>query len=142
MLDYTRFGFWGKCLKLNEVLSNYFGLFLRFYERRNKYRYLLRKKEDSKNKMHSEVSTCAIPKFDGYDYLRNVLQNKEKQNLQPLDIVFEPTKNIGKPIRCYFATEIYLAFSTYYTRGKTTYRTYTAAKLCPYCQNLFLKTEE
>ena len=83
MLDYTQFGFWGKCLKLNEVLSNHFGLFLRFYERRNKYRYLLRKKVDSKNKMHSEVSTCAISKFDGYEYLRNALQNREKKIYSP-----------------------------------------------------------
>ena len=46
VLDYTQFGFWEKCLKLNEVLSDHFGLFLRFYERRNKYRYLLRKRVD------------------------------------------------------------------------------------------------
>ena len=27
MLDYTQFGFWEKYLKLNEVLSDHFGLF-------------------------------------------------------------------------------------------------------------------
>ena len=46
MLDYTVFGFWEKCLLLNDILSTHFGLFLRFYERRNKYRYQLRKKKD------------------------------------------------------------------------------------------------
>ena len=76
MLHYTQFGFWEKCLKLNEVLADHFGLFLRFYERRNKYRYLLRKFVDSKNKMHSEVSSCAIPQFDGYEYLRNLLKTQ------------------------------------------------------------------
>ena len=50
MLHYKQFGFWEKCLKLNEVLSDHFGLFLRFYERRNEYRYLLRKRVDSKKK--------------------------------------------------------------------------------------------
>ena len=91
--------------------------------------------------MHSEVSTCAIPKFDGYEYLRNLLQNKEKQNLQPLGIVYEPTKNVGEPIRCYFAPEIYLAFSTYYTRGKKRIELILPLN-CPYCQNFFLKIEK
>ena len=89
MLDYTQFGFWEKCLKLNKVLADHFGLFLRFYERRNIYRYLLRKMVDSKNKMHSEVSSCTIPQFDGYEYLRHVLKTQEKKNLRPIDIVFE-----------------------------------------------------
>ena len=78
MLDYTQFGFWEKCLKLNEVLADHFSLFLRFYERRNKCRYLLCKLVNSKNKMHSEVSSCAIPQSDGYEYLRNLLKTQEK----------------------------------------------------------------
>ena len=89
MLDYTQFGFWEKCLKLNKFLADHFGLFLRFYERRNIYRYLLRKMVDSKNKMHSEVSSCTIPQFDGYEYLRHVLKTQEKKNLRSIDIVYE-----------------------------------------------------
>ena len=139
MLDYTQFGFWEKCLKLNKVLSDHFGLFLRFYERRNKYRYLLCKRVALKSKLHSEVSTCAISKFDGYEYLRNELQNQEKKDLHSLDIVYEPTKNVGEPIRCFFAPKIYLAFSTYHSRGDRMIRTNTAAKRCPYYQNFFLE---
>ena len=141
MLDYTVFGFWEKCLALNDVLSTHFGLFLRFYERRNKYRYLLRKKIDSKNKLHSEVLTCAIPMFNGYEYLRNDLQNYEKKNLQPLDIVYEPSKNVGQPIQCYFAPKIYMAFSTYFSCGNKMIRSH-AVKQCPYCQNFFRKSGE
>ena len=69
-------------------------------------------------------------------------KTKEKKNLRPLDIVYEPTKNVSEPIRCYFAPKIYLPFSSYYTWGEKTNRTHTAAKQCPYCQNFFLKTEE
>ena len=39
MLDYTVFGYLDKCLLLNDVLARHFGCFLRFYERRNKFRY-------------------------------------------------------------------------------------------------------
>ena len=35
-LDHTLFGYFERCQKINEVLSE-FGYFLRFYERRNKF---------------------------------------------------------------------------------------------------------
>ena len=41
MLDHSIFGFFERCQVINEVLSEY-GFFLRFYERRNKFRYQLR----------------------------------------------------------------------------------------------------
>ena len=37
MLDYTQFGFFDRCMKLNDILAKEFGRFLRFYERRNKF---------------------------------------------------------------------------------------------------------
>ena len=49
MLDYTLFGHMDKCILLNDILARHFWCFLRFYERRNKYRYQLRKKLQSKN---------------------------------------------------------------------------------------------
>ena len=44
MLDYTQFGFLDRCMKFSDVLAANFGYFLRFYERRNKFRYQLRQK--------------------------------------------------------------------------------------------------
>ena len=41
------------------------GFFLRFFERRNQYRYLLKKKTQGKNQMLRELSTCAIRKLNG-----------------------------------------------------------------------------
>ena len=41
------------------------GFFLRFFERRNQYRYLLKKKMQDKNQMLRELSTCAIRKLNG-----------------------------------------------------------------------------
>ena len=70
MLDYTVFGYLDKCLLLNNVLARNFGCFLRFYERRKKYRYKLRKKLKSKNEIQSEISSCALQKFNGYGFLR------------------------------------------------------------------------
>ena len=92
------------------------GFFLRFYERRNKFRYQLRQKLKSKNEMRAELSACVIQKFNGYDLLRTEMNRNEKKNLVPLDIVYEPTLDKSKPIYCYFAPKICLAFQTCYDR--------------------------
>ena len=95
---------------MNEVLAK-FGYFLRFHERRNKFRYQLRQKLKSKNEMRAELSACVIQKFNGYDLLRPNLKYLEKKNLIPIDIVYEPTLNSDKPVERFFADEIYLVFT-------------------------------
>ena len=87
MLIHTIFGYFAQCQIINELLAN-FGIFLRFYERRNKFRYQLRQKLQSKNEMKTKLSACLIQKFNGYDLLRNELQNCEKKDLVPIDIVY------------------------------------------------------
>lgn len=74
MLDHSVFGFLEKCQTINEVLSEY-NYFLRFYDRRNKYRYRLRQKLKTKNEMIRELSACVIQTFNGYEILRNHLNN-------------------------------------------------------------------
>ena len=96
MLDHTVFGFFG-CSIMNEVLAK-FGYFLRFYERRKKFRYQLRQKLKTKNEMRAELSACVIQKFNGYDLLRANLKYSEKKDLLLIDIVYEPTLNTEKPI--------------------------------------------
>ena len=103
MLDYTQFGFFDRCMKLNDLPAKEFGCFLRFYEHRNKFRYQLRQKLKSKNEMKAELSSCVIQKFSGYDLLRAELALEERKNLVSIDIVYEPTQDKTKPIYCYFA---------------------------------------
>ena len=78
MLDYTQFGFFDRCMKLNELLAREFGCFLRFYERRNKFRYQLRQKLKTKNEVKAELSSCVLQKFNGYDLLRVELALDER----------------------------------------------------------------
>ena len=86
-LDHSIFGYFDRCHLVNNVLSEH-GFFLRFYERRNKFRYQLRQKLKSKNEMKRELSACIIQKFNGYDLLRNHLQHFERQDFLPIDIVY------------------------------------------------------
>lgn len=103
MLDHSIFGFLNQCQKINDVQSEH-GYFLIFYERRNKFRYHVRKKLKEKNEVRKELSACVIQKFNGYELLRNHLNSDEKQNYTLIDIVYEPTLGDEKPIDCFFCT--------------------------------------
>ena len=48
-LDRTIFGFFDRCMILNEILSNY-NFFVTFFERRDKFRFLIKKKVVGKMK--------------------------------------------------------------------------------------------
>ena len=101
MLDYTFFGYFDRCRQINDILSkeNYF---LGFYERRNKFRFQLKKKLHNKNQMRRELSSCAIQKSNDYELLRNHLQNGERKDFVPIDVVYEPTLDEKKLIFCFF----------------------------------------
>ena len=66
-LDHSLFGFFERCLEINEVLAEH-GYFLRFYERRNKFRYQIKKKLTDKNGTRKELSACAVQKFNGMNF--------------------------------------------------------------------------
>ena len=65
--DHPVFNFFDRCQNINEVLLNN-GYFLRFYERRNKFRCRIRKKLKTKNESRQELSSCVIQKFIGMKY--------------------------------------------------------------------------
>ena len=94
-----------------------------------------------KNEIHSEISSCALQKFNGYEFLREELKHYERKNLILLDMVYEPPRNTKTPIYCFFAPEIYKAYTTFYTHGDRTVKSHTIQQ-CPYCYNFFRKSKE
>ena len=143
MLHHAIFGYFERCRLMNEVLSeeNYF---LRFYKRRNMFPYQLRQKLKSQNEMKRELSACTIQKFNGYELLRNHLQYHESKDFIPTDIVYEPTLDPSKSIKCYYAPYIYLRFYASVEKNQKGYRMLNQTKVrqCQYCQNYFVKSEE
>ena len=79
MLDHSIFVFLDSCQLINNVLCEY-GYFLRFYERRNKFRHQLRKKLKEKNEMRKKLSACIVQRFNGYELLRNHLNSVERKD--------------------------------------------------------------
>ena len=141
--DHPVFNFFDRCQKINEVLLNN-GYFLRFYERRNKFRYRIRKKLKTKNESRRELSSCVIQKFIGYEILRNHLMNDEKKDYIPIDIVYEPTLDDTREIDCYFPYDISLAFFCQADKFRGRNRTFDAQRTrqCHFCNNYFVKSFE
>ena len=80
----------------------YQSFFLRFYERRNKFRYQLKQNLKEKNKMKRELSSCVIQKSNGYELLRNNLNSSEKKkDFIPIDIIYEPTLHDNKKLNVF-----------------------------------------
>ena len=143
MLDHSIFVFFYPCKLINDVLCEY-GFFLRFYKRRNKFRYQLKQKLKEKNQMKRELSTCIIQKFNGYELLRNHLNSRERKIFNAIDIVYDPTLNDEKPMKCFFAPEICLGFYTSYEKMRKGKKVtdHTKARQCHYCNNYFVKSSE
>ena len=68
--DKTLFGFFNRCFKVNEVLSKY-NFFLKFFERRDKYRFLIQKKVERKNKVTRDLLSSVIEKFNRYEIIKH-----------------------------------------------------------------------
>ena len=142
-MDHSLFGFFERCQKINEVLAEN-GYFLRFYERRNKFRYQIKKKLKDKNETRKELSACVVQKFNGYELLRNHLHSREKIDFVPIDTVYEPTLDHTREIDCYFAPDISLTFhakADKFRKGQKYFNT-QKVRQCHYCNNYFVKSFE
>ena len=143
MLDKTLFGFFERCYKINKVISKH-GFFLKFFERRNVYRFLIKKKVQRKNEVTRNLSACVLEKFNGYETIRNDLSRKEKVDFRAIDIASESSFDKTTPVICYFSPNIQLAYRSYIGKfekrqEKVINRT---VRQCHYCQNYFAKNYE
>ena len=143
-LDRTIFGYFDTCSKVNEVLSNH-NFFLKFIKRRDVFRFLIQKKvEGRKNKMTRNLSSSVLEKFNGYEMIRQKLQRKEKIDLTPIDIVYEPSYDESILVPCFFTDQIFLAYKSYIGRMDSDKERVSSrvVKQCYFCENFFAKNEE
>ena len=73
-------------------------------------RYLVKKKLKEKNENIKELSACFVRKFNRYETLRSHLNQQEKKDFIPIDIVYEPILDDTCEIECFFSYDISLAF--------------------------------
>ena len=53
--------------------------FLQVYEQRDKFRYVIKKGVQGKNKVIRDLSSSVIKKFDSYDILKAEIKGEEKK---------------------------------------------------------------
>ena len=86
-LDKTLFGYFDRCFKLNKVLAKH-NYFLKFFKRRDTYRFLIKKKVQGKNEVKRNLSSSVSEKLNGYEMINN--DYNEKAEVIPIDVVYEP----------------------------------------------------
>ena len=84
--------FFKKCHLVNDLLETK-GLFLRVYERCDKFRHLIKKGVRGKNNIICDLSSCVIQRFNGYEILKHQLKDQEEQFQEPVDIIYEPVND-------------------------------------------------
>ena len=139
-LDRTLFGYFDRCFKLNKVLAKH-NYFLKFFERRDTYRFLIKKKVQGKNEVTRNLLGSVLEKFNGYEMIRNDLSYQEKAEVILIEVVYEPIYNQTIPVPCYFTSEIHLAYRScigHCVKGKELVGNRTVRR-CYYCQNFCKK---
>ena len=97
LLDKSLFGFFESCFSINQMIAKY-GYFLRFFERRNLYRYLLKKKLIGRNELARDLLACILRKFNGYEIPRKGPERKEKKHFEPIHIMYELSFDLNGPV--------------------------------------------
>ena len=143
LLDKSLFGFFGRCFSINQVIAKY-GYFLRFFERRNLYRYLLKKKAIGRNELARDLLACILRKSNGYDILRKGLERKEKKHFEPIHIIYELSFGLNVSVLCYFCPQIQLSYRCYigFTKEGAEKIIIRTVRQCHYCCNYFAKAEQ
>lgn len=143
LLDWILFEFFDRCYLLNRALAQH-GYFLKFFERRSRYRFMIKKKKtQGKNDVTTQLSTCVLKKFNGHEVIRYGLTRKEKVDFIPINVVYEPSYDESVPVTCNLKNQIHQVYKSYvgrFDKGKERISN-KAIKRCQYCQKSFSKNE-
>ena len=82
-LDHSLEKFFKECHIANDFLEMK-GLFLSVYERRDKFRYVIKKGTQGKNNIIRDLSSSVVQKFNGYEILKVQLKSEEKRCHEPI----------------------------------------------------------
>ena len=110
------------CYEINEILIKY-NFFLRVFEQKN-YRNLLIKEPEKQNQI-KQLASCINQKYNGYQVIKNSFSKRERQEFEPVDIIYIPTKTVQILPLCYYTTNISNAYTALYSEGLKIRRSYT-----------------
>ena len=116
VLDQIKRNFDTMCFDLNEILVGH-KFFLRVYELKDKFRYLLHENYEKKEIIR-KVSSCIKDKFNGFTFAQINLAKNQKQDLIPINIVYKLVKKQDEVINCFFTDDVKTAFRAVYNNSQ------------------------
>ena len=108
-------------------------MFLRLFEKKSKFRYLIKKGNEKKNEIKKEVLACIDMHYNGFNVSCHLCNKDQQIEFQPVDIICKPVKRVDEIIECFYSAEIFQAF-TIRLQGKSRISTHTG-HLCYYCND-------
>ena len=132
-LDLDIQNFDNQCFIANHILNKH-SQFLRLYELKDKFRYLMIK-NTNKNNILREFSSCIIEKFNGFQIVVVEQEKKIRKKFRPVDIIYKPVKKTDELINCSFSENLDLSFCGKFAEGYDTKSRYCSAWQCYFCSN-------
>ena len=136
VLNLSKRDFDQMCFELNEVL-NKSNMFLRFYELKDKSRYLFHEQKQKKEVIR-KISACIKNKFNGFTMTLSNSREIEKTDFFPVDIIYKPVRSPGDVIECFFSTNIRFAYGgTHSDLRSVNNLGHSKPYECYYCNHFF-----
>ena len=85
-------------------------LFLRVYELRKTFHYLIKKAPKGKNVIQGNPLVFVEMRFNGFRLVRRMAENELRQLYRPMDIVYRPVSCINQIMNCYFSKSMRNAY--------------------------------
>ena len=92
-------------------------LFVRVYDKRKQFRYLIRKPPTGKNSVIRDLSSCIMQRYNRYQVIKTEQKECLQQDFRPIDIEYHPVETPDKIVECYFTEKIHVAYRLKYSRG-------------------------
>ena len=90
-----------------------------------------------KKRVLRSLSSCIKEKLNGFTYANIKLAKKEKIDLCPINIIYEPVKKLDHVIKCYFTNDLKSAYRALYHKSQRVIAANTLYE-CYYCNNFWV----
>ena len=132
-LDLDIQNFENQCFPVTDLIIKY-GLLLRIYELKDKFRYLIKQDSENKTAMR-DLSSCVTEKLNDFNIIRVEFSETIRQTYQPIDIIYNPMRKLDEIINCYFSERLNLAFHASFSGG--TKIKHCTGWQCYFCSNYY-----
>ena len=133
--------FQNQCFQVNSILSKH-NLFLRVFELKDKFRYLIKQNSEQKNHFR-ELSACVTERFNGFLITRLEFDDEIRQNFKPIDVIYKPVIKLDAVIDCFFTDRLHLAFKAVYNELSDTKSIRSCCAFqCYFCGKFWIRRQK